>query len=877
VLFRGIALLFLFFYIAFSFQSYAQTSMPGGSQLVKLSHKNATVEEVLKVLQEKTNLTFSFSSDALALTKKVSLPDKEHTVEEILQIVFKGTTITWLYREDQILLFNKKAGVASGNGTEISKKTGRFTVSGYVREAGSGEALIGVTVYAPKLKAGITTNNYGFYSLTLPVDSLSLQFSYVGYRPVIKPLSLEQDQNLNIELQPNEELQEVLVTADKELRSTQTAQTSQVQIPVGQVKDIPALLGEKDVLKVVQLMPGVQKGSEGSAGLYVRGGSPDQNLIILDDATVYNSNHLFGLFSLFNGDALKNIDLTKGGFPARYGGRLSSVLDMNLKDGNQEEYHGEAGIGLISSRILLEGPLKKKKSSFLVSARRTYLDALISPLMPDDFGFGYYFFDGNTKLNYEISRKDKIYLSGYFGRDKFYFNVKGNNVEEKVGMQWGNGTGTARWNHLFHDRLFANTSFVFSNYRFLISQKGKTPNQEYNFRYYSGIRDFSLKSDFDFYPVPEHYVKFGGVATLHYFTPNYLSAFDSGTDFSQVSINSIYTYEAGIYAEDFSSPLPELLVNTGLRLSAFYADGRFYANPEPRLSAAYRLRETTALKASFASMNQYVHLLSSTGTGLPIDLWLPATNRVEPQHSDQTALGIAQDLFGKKAALEIEGYYKKSKRIIAYREDASFVSIDNPETAEDEMDWENNVTPGQAWSYGLEFLIQKKTGRFKGWIGYTLSHTIHQFDSLNAGRRFDARYDRRHDISVTTSFDITPDVKISANWVYGTGNAITLPATEYWLPNHTPYGNVTGNSMYVAEYISRNNFRMAPYHRLDIGMQFRKELRWGERTWEVSVYNFYNRKNPYYYFLDSNRYNQRVLKQMTIFPLIPSISYSFRF
>lgn len=876
MLFRALAFVFLAFLLAFPFQASAQNPAPNGSQLVSLSYKIATIEVFLKELQEKTHLTFSYSSDALPLQKKITLPAREQTLEEILQTLFRGTTITWLYREDQILLFNKKPGASGGTGSETDKKAGRYTVSGYVREAGSGEPLIGVTVYVPDLKAGIVTNNYGFYSLTLPPDSLLLQFSYVGYKPTANRITLNRDLNLNLELQPAEELQEVVVTADRELRSTQTAQTSKMQIPVEQVKEIPALLGEKDVLKVVQLMPGIQKGNEGSVGLHVRGGSPDQNLIILDDATVYNSNHLFGLFSLFNGDALKSIDVTKGGFPARYGGRLSSVLEMNLKEGNKEEIHGEGGIGLIASRLLLEGPIEKGKSSFLVSARRTYIDALIAGFMPDSFKLGYYFFDSNIKFNYDFGRKDKVYLSGYFGRDKFYVNMEASDMEQKSKLQWGNATATARWNHLFHDQLFANTSLIFSNYRFVVADDSRSAGQHYNVNFFSGIQDISLKLDFDYYPSPAHYIKFGGITTFHTFTPSALRAFDSYANFSHRATQRLYSQESALYAEDFFSPLPKLLVNAGLRLSHFYTGNRNYFNPEPRFSAAYRLWENTALKASFAAMHQYVHLLSSTGTGLPIDLWVPATPRVAPQRSNQVALGLAQDIFKKKVTLEIEGYYKKSKRIITYNDNASFIALDDPETAQDERTWEANVTSGQGWSYGAEFLLQKKTGRLTGWIGYTLSRTQHQFDSINSGKRFDAKYDRRHDFSIISSYEISPTISVSANWVYGTGNAITLPVSEYYVPTHNPLGGPLNPVNPVSEFGERNNFRMPAYHRLDFGIQFRKELSWGERTWEVSVYNLYSRKNPFYYYLASNE-NRRVLRQVSFFPLIPSVSYSFKF
>lgn len=874
MLVRAIFLLLFLLLGSFPFASRAQQAGSQGQQVVTLPQKSGTLASFLQALEAETHIPFSFSNEALALEKKVTLTGQEKTLDEVLTTLFKGTNITWLYRPDQILLFEKTDETSGRN--KLSKNS-RFTVSGYVREAGSAEPLIGVTIHAPAYKAGITTNNFGFYSLTLPSDSVSLQFSYVGYQPVKQHFVLQKDLELNVQMASSNQLREVQIIADKERRSTQTAQTSQVEVPVEQVKNIPALLGEKDVMKVVQLMPGVMEGNEGSSGLYVRGGGPDQNLIILDDATVYNTSHLFGLFSVFNGDALKNIDVTKGGFPARYGGRLSSVLEMTMKEGNKEAFHGEGGIGLVSSRLLLEGPLKKQKASFLVSVRRTYLDAMLQAIMPSDMDLGYYFLDTNVKLNYDFGQKDKLYLSGYFGHDKFYLDTKERNSKEQIQFFWGNATATARWNHLINEKLFANTSLIFSQYRFVVGQENEYADYQSNFRFFSGIRDYSLKTDLDYYPTPAHYLKFGGLVTYHYFTPNAVRALDSSTDFKMDSNLSMGSMESAVYVEDFFSPVPKLLLNTGLRLTHFTSGSRHFFNPEPRLAASYQFSRTAALKASFATMNQYIHLLSSTGTGFPIDLWLPATNKVKPQRSQQVALGFAKDLFSKKVNLEVEAYYKKLNQIITYNENANFLTIANPDAlAPQKLDWEDNVTAGQGWAYGLEFLLQKKVGRFTGWLGYTISKTEHQFDSLNGGRKFYARYDRRHDISVTAAYKFTKNFMVSANWVYGTGNAISLPTAEYYVPLHSQINNSLTANYQVAEYGDRNNFRVPAYHRLDVGMQFRKQLRWAERTWDLSVYNAYNRRNPFFYNLEFKN-DKRILRMTSLFPLIPSVSYNLKF
>jgi outer membrane receptor for ferrienterochelin and colicin len=768
----------------------------------------------------------------------------------------------------------------------------KYTISGYVREKGSSETLIGVSVYQPGTVISTSSNNYGFYSLTLPKsDSVVLAFGYLGYKLEVRKLVLQQNIELNIDLQAEATLREVEIVANRVEKVSQSADMSKIDIPISQIKNIPVLLGEKDVMKVLQLMPGVQKGSEGSSGIYVRGGGPDQNLIILDDATVYNSSHLFGFFSLFNGDALKSVELTKGGFPARYGGRLSSVIDMNMKEGNKEEFHGEGGVGLISSRIMLEGPLSKGKSSFLVSGRRTYADFLMRPFIPKDEKAGYYFYDFNTKINYDFGRKNKLYLSGYFGRDKFYYkdsNESDNNKEKSESsgsIYWGNATGTLRWNHLFNDQLFANTSLIFSRYRFDISleEKYKQAGERYRLNYFSGIQDISLKYDIDYLPSPEHSIKAGLFTTYHKFTPSALVTKDYDLAEFKREEKKEEGLETSIYIEDTYKPSPVLKINAGLRLSHFAAGDKNYFMPEPRLSAAYNITDDMAVKASYARMNQYVHLISNTGLGLPTDLWVPTTDKIAPQKSQQVALGFAKDFTEEDIALTVEGYYKKSDNIIGYKEGASFMMIGNPETAE-EVKWEDNITAGQGWSYGVELLLQKKIGRFSGWAGYTLSWTQMQFDSLNFGKKFYARYDRRHDISLVGVYLLNDKITLSGTWVYGTGNAITMPVGVYNASPNEPSRSGTQRRNYyphVTDYGEKNSYRMAAYHRLDLGVQFHKKKKWGERTWEVSFYNTYNRLNPFYYYIEHN-YDEKgesesVLKQIALFPLIPSVSYSFKF
>jgi len=771
----------------------------------------------------------------------------------------------------------------------FGQSNNNYTISGYVREKVSRESLIGVNVYLSDHKTGTTTNTYGFYSITLPAaDSIELIVSYVGFTPEIVNIKLNKNIELDIDLKPSVLLDEVTVTSDRIEKQSQSVKMSTINLQIAQIKNVPSLFGEKDVLKVLQFMPGVQTGSEGSSGLYVRGGGPDQNLIILDDAIVYNASHLFGFFSLFNGDALKSVELTKGGFPARYGGRLSSVLDMNMKEGNKEEWHGEGGIGLISSRMTLEGPIKKGKSSILISGRRTYADLIMYPLLGEE-KIGYYFYDLNAKINYDFGRKNKLYLSGYFGNDKFSMKTSSHYYNHDLGFRWGNGTGTLRWNHLFTNKLFSNTSAIFSNYTFRIFDIYQSTGEaikDYRAEYYSGIKDYSLKYDIDYLPNPNHRIKAGAISIFHRFNPYAFIEEDipNNTHINDVTFTN--SLESGIYFEDTWQALQNLKVNGGFRFSHFLADQNQYHFFEPRLSVALNLKNDFAVKGSYASMSQYIHMISNTGISLPTDLWVPTTDNVKPQESQQLALGLVKDFSKPDITFSLEGYYKKMDNVIGYKEGASFMNLNEPTSVSDN-NWEAKVTEGDAWSYGIELLLQKKEGRLSGWIGYTLSWTQMQFDSVNFGRKFWARYDRRHDLSLVAIYKLNKHITLSGTWIYGTGNSVTLPTSEYIVGSQLNYhsNKLTLDPSYfsgskVKEFSARNNFRMNAYHRLDLGIQFHKEKKWGERIWEISIYNVYNRQNPFFYTFDSkivNNVDYGFLNQVSLFPIIPSISYSFKF
>ena len=803
--------------------------------------------------------------------------------------VLKGQIIALMYLNMTKILIISIFGLLS---FQTSAQLAKFTMSGTIYESGSMETIPNAVIVCTDLNTGASSNAFGFYSITLPAASYKMLCSYVGYDEQAFSVDLTGSIIHDFYLTRSSQLETVVVSAEKKEKISEESRMSTIDIPIDQIKNIPALLGEKDVLKVVQLMPGVQKGSEGSTGFYVRGGGPDQNLIILDDAPVYNVNHLFGFFSLFNGDALKSVELTKGGFPARYGGRLSSVLEMRMKDGNKEELTGEVGVGLISTRFTLEGPVKKGKSSFLISGRRTYIDILLQPLIraaaEGEGTGGYYFYDFNAKYHHVIDDKNKLYVSSYFGKDRFYVReLAGDGDVSKGAFKWGNATGTLRWNRIHNDKTFSNTSLIFTNYQFGIDFSDEVEDEDYfvKLRYRSGIRDYILKYDLDFIPNPKHYIRLGASSTLHRFKPSAI-VIKSSEDYNEEnSAEKIYSAESGIYIEDDWSITNKFKVNAGVRLSHYHVLDTGYFRPEPRISMRYMIGKDLSAKASYASMNQYLLLLSNTGAGLPTDLWVPVTKNLRPQHSKQVAGGLAKDLPKLNLMISLEGYYKWMENTVAYRDGASFLQLGEAGSAEP-LNWEANVTAGKSWSYGAELFIQRKFGRLTGWIGYTLSYTKMQFDELNFGKEFFARYDRRHDASLVLIYKINDNITLSGTWVYGTGQAISLPLASFNTYGHTPgFGSSSeaqfGDFVNAEDFGEKNGFRMKPYHRMDIGIQFRKQKKTCERTFELGLYNAYSRLNPYYYFIDTY-YDENTdeirtdLKQISLFPIIPSVSWTYK-
>lgn len=736
-----------------------------------------------------------------------------------------------------------------------------ITISGYVSEQKSGERLIGATVFIPEKNVGTATNAYGFYSITLPAGTFVLHSSYLGFQQFIDTINATANVSLNIEMaRQSSSLNEVVIKAQRNETHLET-QMSSIDLPVETIKSLPAFLGEVDVMKAIQLLPGVQGGNEGSSGLYVRGGGPDQNLILLDGVPVYNASHLFGFFSVFNADAIRSVEVVKGGFPARYGGRLSSVIDIHMKEGDKNKFHGEGGIGIVASRLTLEGPIKKGKSSFMVAGRRTYIDALARPFMKQQI-VGYYFYDLNGKVNFKLGEKDHLYISGYFGNDKFSSKEEYSFSSFKASLNWGNATAVARWNHQFSPRLFGNLTTHYSRYQFGVGvEDGSNFNGEeeiFKLKYTSGIEDVALRYDFDYRPHPNHNIRAGLGGVAHTYKPGAQQIKQTGSEASDttIGIKPIYAQEYDAYIEDDMRITNRLKANVGVHFTGFAVRDQFFTSIQPRVALRYLISDDLSFKASYAQMNQFIHLLTNSSVGLPTDLWVPATDVVPPMKSHQAAAGFAYT-HRKGYEFTVEGYYKTMDNVIEYKEGASFL---NTTTS-----WEDKIESGKGYSYGAEFFIQKKQDRFTGMLGYTVSWTNRQFENLNNGEMFPYRYDRRHDFKVAGVYKITERIEFSAEWLYGTGNAITLPIAVY----EGPDGPVT-------VYGERNGFRMPAYHRGDVSIKFSKQMKRHERAWVIGVYNVYNRKNPFFIYKDTFAY-QTKFKQISLFPIIPSISYQFKF
>ncbi len=745
------------------------------------------------------------------------------------------------------------------------------TISGYMRDASTGEELLYATVYVKETGEGVTTNLYGFYSLTLLAGDYTLQYSYIGMETMEKPITLDKDVKQDVELQQNSiAVEEIVITAEQENENVTNTEVSTVTLDVKDAKLIPVLLGEQDILKTIQLMPGVSSNSEGSSGFFVRGGDADQNLILLDEAPIYNASHLLGFFSVFNSDALKDVKLYKGGMPSEYGGRASSVMDVRMKNGNMKEWQASGGIGLISSRLTVEGPLKKDEGSIIVSGRRTYADILARPFLEDGFeNADLYFYDLNLKANYKLTEKDRIYVSGYLGRD--FFGL------EDFGFDWGNTTATLRWNHLFSDKLFSNTTLIYSDYDygFKVTAGGNSINLS------SGIFDYNVKQDFNWYVNPNNTLKFGGQAIYHQMLPNEFSFDDSDNEGSTSQQHN--ALETGFYISNDQKISSKLSASYGLRLSTFsnigaydvkeyddqdnvisttsYEDGEFYntyVGLEPRVNATYLLDQSSSIKGSYNRNYQYLHLLSNSNAGTPTDLWIPSTQLVQPQIADQVAIGYFKNFQNNTYEFSVETYYKNLQNQVDFEDGGS--AINNP-------DIESDLTFGEGRAYGVEFYLQKKKGDFTGWISYTLAKSERKFDDINDGTWFSARQDRTHDLAIVAMYQLTPKIALSGSFIYYTGDAVTFPVGKYFV-----------DGALVNLYGDRNSERMPDYHRLDLGVTWTvKDTDKFYSDLNFSVYNAYNRKNAYSidFALDDTGNTQAT--QLSLFGIVPSVTWNFKF
>ncbi len=779
----------------------------------------------------------------------------------------------------------------------------RYTIKGYLEDDINGEKLISANIYDPTSYRGTSTNVYGFYSLTLPAGPITLTYSYLGFLPQTVKFDLQRDTMINLSLKSDFTLAEVVVLSTDSLTTQKFGNLSRDEISLDKVQKFPTLMGESDVMRTAFLLPGVQSGGDGVGGLFVRGGNADQNLVLLDGVPVYNATHLVGIFSIFNSSAIRSANLIKGSFPARYGGRLSSVLDVRTKEGNQKDYEAELGLGLITGKFSFEGPIVKDRSAFFLSYRRSFLDLIMRPLTRyinrnnGGEGFSAYGYqDFNAKINATLSDRDEIFLSFYAGGDDFRdesldlfpeFTFKTQQL-----INWGNNIASFRWNHQFGEKLFANTTITFSEYDFqsenFVGIRYNTADsleQSFFFanRYQSTIEDLAVKLDFDYLPKPEHYIRYGFQYTRHKFQPRIASVNENndigfGFDSNPSSLSQLFgdsfieSFEGAAYVEDEINIRRELQLSLGLRASFFRTGSQVYWALQPRLAAQFFIRRDWALSVSFARMRQHLHLLTRTGIGLPEDLWVPSTENIRPQDSWQGVVGLKFVPAARDAGWEagFEAYFKQMDQVLAYQEGTLFTFIDGE-------NWEENVTVGRGWAYGVEFFGSRNLGKTLLLCNATLAWSQRQFDELSSGQRFDFRYDRRFYFKAAGVHRFSKRFELSLSWVYGTGNGITLPTS---VSEYLPENGVLDITQPFLTYNfgARNAFRMEAYHRFDFGLNFHSQKSWGDQTFSAGIYNLYNRRNPLFITLRPRDQDpeQSEFVQYSLIPLLPQVSYSLR-
>lgn len=888
----------------------AQTNGVDETRKVTLNMQKASVREILDEIQKQAGVTFSYESSLLSGLPKTTFRADDEALENCLTRLFANLPVVYKM---------------TGRIVVLKRKPKQVTVSGFVRDKRSAESLIGASVYESGSRVGTASNNFGFFSLTLPGGDITIRASYIGYTGRLYNLTdLERDTVLTIELEPSASLQEVVVTGQSTSKqSVLSTQMGALEINQQTIRSTPVMFGEADIIKTLQLTPGVSSGTEGTAGMYVRGGNVDENLFLIDGNPVYQINHIGGIFSAFNPEAISGMDFFKSGFPSRYGGRLSSVVDVHMKEGNMKEYHGSATLGLISGNLNFEGPIVKDRTSFNISLRRTWLDVLSAPALAiankitkkDGIRTRarYAFHDLNLKVNHIFNDRSRMYFSLYNGNDvlkggstdypsDFYSDVKSYNYDTDVSLRWGNIMATTGWTYVFNNRLFGKFSGVFTRYHSKLRSteldiEGKEGESGYSERFSenstnTGIMDLGVRTSFDYLPVHSHHIRFGGDYLVHRFRPEYnrSSSFDKSQDFIS-NINKEYAndllwgHEAGVFAEDDWTLLPSVRINAGVRFSLFNVQGKTYTGVEPRVSLRWLLADNLSFKASYSRMNQYVHLISNSFISLPTDAWMPVTRKLKPLLSDQVSAGFYYDL-NKTYSFSVEGYYKTMENLLEYRDGHTFTPS--------YLNWEDKLTAGDGRAYGAEFMVRKETGRTTGWIGYGLSWADRKFDELNLGERYPARFDNRHKLNIVVMHKISPKVEISAAWSYASGNHVTLSLENYMENGSLNYVHGNGydlpytGSWGIDYYEGRNNYQLPAYHRLDLGIKIYRPKKKGRMgIWTVSIYNVYSRMNPFMIHKTdkevrdpSSSYGYKVVpvfKTVGIMPIIPSVSYTYKF
>ncbi|MDH6313262.1 outer membrane cobalamin receptor [Parabacteroides sp. PFB2-10] len=879
---------------------------------VTLDLHQKPLEEILSEVEKQTGLYFSYEASLLNGLPQVNIKAENEPIDACLNRLLTPLSLMWQQRGKSIIL---------------KKRPRQVVVSGFVRDKGSSESLIGASVYQIASRKGAATNSYGFFSLSLEPGDIRLQVSYIGYKPrVIEFPFMERDTLLTIELEGSAVLEEVVVVAsDLDRQPVMTTQMGKLEINQQTIQATPTMFGESDIIKTIQLTPGVAAGTEGFAGMYVRGGNLDENLFLIDGNPVYQVSHVGGIFSAFNTEAIRGMDFFKAGFPARYGGRLSSVVDVHTKEGNMREYKGSASLGLISANLSLEGPIIKDKTSFMVAMRHTWLDAITAPAVAivnkmekkngTKVGGRYAFYDINMKLNHIFNDRSRMFFSLYHGKDVMKASPKEFNsereqddppylLENKTSLTWGNLMATLGWTYVFNNKLFGRVSGVFTQYKSTLRSSNEytysTPDaDDYEYTYNetssrNGITDFGLRSSFDYLPAAEHHIRFGLDYLAHRFRPEY-NRYRAENNLGQESeqINTTFTddlllsHEASAFVEDDWTLSSRIKLNGGLRASAFAVQNKTYFSLEPRLSARWLMRRDLSMKASYARMNQFVHLLSGSYINLPTDSWMPVTSHFKPLVSDQVSLGLYYNL-KSNYDFSIEGYYKNLNNLLDYRDGYSFLPTFST--------WEEKVTAGKGRAYGVEFMARKQTGKTTGWVGYTLSWADRKFEEIDGGKRFPSKYDNRHKINIVVMHKLSKKVDLSAAWTYSSGNRQTLSLNSYevaegWMPGESGSG-----TQVLDAYTGRNNFQLPAYHRLDLGINVYRPKKSGNLgIWNISIYNVYNRLNPFMVYkahktvrewlppgqdpngLGPHNKSVPVFKKVGIIPIIPSISYTYKF